>query len=423
MSKNRFLQTFIYLLCFTFLPVGFNREIQPVIAENLTSIDPIYIAQNQSKNPLEETEWQLVSWDENQPLADEPATLSFTKDRLSGSSGCNRYTAGYAIQDNIIKVGVIAATRMACPEALMTQENLLLSALEGAKVYTINPQNQLQIAYIKQKKLGILTFKPGSNSNVPTTEKTVYISPQTVDCIGVSPKQCLQVKEKIDEKWTLFYESIEGFEYEPGYGYQLRIAQKKIPNPPADRSRIGWSLIEIISKTPETKRANIWLDQALNNWNQAGQVIPNAPKIDADPPSIERCQDQLREAKSPQEKAITRAGWDLYGPVQIYDTTTVVTAMSGVDGMCRPLGYQAFVFVEGQFAGTLSPKVLNSRLDGDISRIFLSSSSQLWVEYKRYQESDPLCCPSGISRVSFKIEPREAKPLLIPVEVTTEDES
>lgn len=94
--------------------------------------------------------------------------------------------------------------------------------------------------------------------------------------------------------------------------------------------------------------------------------------------------------------------------------------MSGVDGMCRPLGYQAFVFVEGQLAGTLSPQPMNSRTDGDISRIFLTSSSSLWVEYKRYQESDALCCASGMSRVSFKIEPKAAKPLLIPVDVTTE---
>jgi hypothetical protein len=150
-------------------------------------------------------------------------------------------------------------------------------------------------------------------------------------------------------------------------------------------------------------------------------MIPNAPKIDADIPSIDRCKEQLREAKTLQERAIIKAGWELFGSVQTYNETTVITAMSGVDGMCRPLGYQAFVFVEEQFAGTLSPQVINSRTDGDISRIFLTSSSSLFVEYKRYNESDPLCCASGMSRVSFKIEPKQAKPLLIPVEITTEN--
>ncbi len=150
-------------------------------------------------------------------------------------------------------------------------------------------------------------------------------------------------------------------------------------------------------------------------------MIPNAPKIDADLPSVDRCKDQLREAKTPQERAIIKAGWELFGPQQTYNETTVITAMSGVDGMCRPLGYQAFVFVGEQFAGTLSPQPMNSRTDGDISQIFLTSSSSLFVEYKRYNSGDPLCCPSQISRVLFKIEPQNAQPLLIPVEAITEN--
>ena len=94
-------------------------------------------------------------------------------------------------------------------------------------------------------------------------------------------------------------------------------------------------------------------------------------------------------------------------------------AMSGVDGMCRPLGYQAFVFVEGQFAGTLSPKPINSRTDGDIDRVFLTSSSSVLVEFKRYSQTDALCCPSAMNRVSFTIKPQDAKPILIPLNVTT----
>lgn len=93
--------------------------------------------------------------------------------------------------------------------------------------------------------------------------------------------------------------------------------------------------------------------------------------------------------------------------------------MSGVDGMCRPLGYQAFVFVGEQFAGTLSPQPMNSRTDGDIARIFLTSPSSLLVEYKRYDSDDPLCCPSETNQVLFNIEAKNAKPLLIPIEVIT----
>ncbi len=183
--------------------------------------------QNSTKNPLIGTEWQLVSWTENQALSKENSTLIFEKDRLSGSGSCNRYTAGYAVQENAMKVGLIAASRKACPEEVMKQEMLFLSALEGAKLYSINAKGQLQIAYIKQKGIGIMTLKKISNDNNKIVEKTVYISPETVDCIGVAPQQCLQIKENLGDNWILFYGSIEGFDYEPGYFYELRIAQKK----------------------------------------------------------------------------------------------------------------------------------------------------------------------------------------------------
>ncbi len=182
--------------------------------------------QNSTKNPLMGTKWQLVSWTEKQPLTKEKSTLMFEKDTLSGSGSCNRYTAGYGVQENAIKVGLIAATRKACPEAIMNQEILFLSALEGAKLYSINGKGQLQIAYIKQKEIGIMTFKHMSQ-NRKAVEKIVYIAPETVDCIGVAPQKCLQIKENLEDDWIFFYGNIEGFDYEPGYFYELRISEKK----------------------------------------------------------------------------------------------------------------------------------------------------------------------------------------------------
>ncbi len=220
---NKLIETFILI----FISSVYLGSLNQAIANETPSNSSQNLTENKTKNPLNGTEWQLVAWSENQPLTKAISTIAFEKERLSGDSSCNRYTAGYAIQENAIKLGLIAATRKACPEEIMTQEMLFLSALEGAKLYTINAQGQLQIAYLKQKQIGILTFKPITNNNTPTTEKTVYISPETRDCIGILPRQCLQIKENIEDKWTLFYESIEGFEYEHGYLYQVRIAQKK----------------------------------------------------------------------------------------------------------------------------------------------------------------------------------------------------
>ena len=44
-------------------------------------------------------------------------------------------------------------------------------------------------------------------------------------------------------------------------------------------------------------------------------------------------------------------------------TSRFLAGMADADGMCRPLGYQLFVFVGGSFAGTLSPLPMDSRAD------------------------------------------------------------
>jgi heat shock protein HslJ len=81
-------------------------------------------------------------------------------------------------------------------------------------------------------------------------EKTVYVGPAVVDCEGVAPQKCLQVKEKPDEEYRLFYSSIEGFEYEEGYEYQLVVREEPVANPPADAPNFTWTLVSVVSKTP-----------------------------------------------------------------------------------------------------------------------------------------------------------------------------
>jgi len=41
----------------------------------------------------------------------------------------------------------------------------------------------------------------------------------------------------------------------------------------------------------------------------------------------------------------------LVGPLQLFGEVSVATGASAADGMCRPLGLQAFVFVQGPLRG------------------------------------------------------------------------
>ena len=76
------------------------------------------------------------------------------------------------------------------------------------------------------------------------------IAPQRVACVGLVPMECLRVREHPDTAWTLFYDSIEGFTFEPGFQYTVRVRIRHIDNPPADANSLSYKLLAVLSKTP-----------------------------------------------------------------------------------------------------------------------------------------------------------------------------
>ena len=81
---------------------------------------------------------------------------------------------------------------------------------------------------------------------------------------------------------------------------------------------------------------------------------------------------------------------------------TLLWGLSGYDGMCRPWNYQAFVFVDDVFAGTIAPEPMASRTDGAADDADIWFSDQLAAEFRRYAPEDALCCPSGSTSVGRK---------------------
>lgn len=146
-----------------------------------------------------------------------------------------------------------------------------------------------------------------------------------------------------------------------------------------------------------------WLDRPLSNWNSGNGVIPTAPRSTASSPTSTMCAPTVRRPESLNDRALTRAGWHLYGPSYNYGQISIITAMASVDGMCRPNQYNGFVFVGTRFAGTLAPVVSEARSDGSLSRINLYTPDDLSVEFVRYTSNDALCCPSQTSYVTYKI--------------------
>lgn len=80
-------------------------------------------------------------------------------------------------------------------------------------------------------------------------EKTIYVASETMPCVGVAPQDCLQIRESPDAEWQLFYDQIEGFTFDPGFEYELRVREEQVENPPADAASLRLVLIEEVSRT------------------------------------------------------------------------------------------------------------------------------------------------------------------------------
>jgi LppP/LprE lipoprotein len=146
------------------------------------------------------------------------------------------------------------------------------------------------------------------------------------------------------------------------------------------------------------------------NWNARGGPLPVAP-----PPSgfsDSRCVDQERWPESAEEEQVVAAGWRLFNAARVGWGLRVVDGLVDYDGMCRPLGFQVFVFADGQFAGTISPEPMDSRTDG-VGRVLNVGRDNVGAQFQRYTPSDPLCCPSSTFLVEYAVD--RGGPLLVPL--------
>jgi hypothetical protein len=77
---------------------------------------------------------------------------------------------------------------------------------------------------------------------------TMYVADHTVSCSGEGITTCLLVRRDPAAEWQYFYDGIEGFTYQPGFEYELRVASRPVPNPPADGSSVAYRLLRVVSR-------------------------------------------------------------------------------------------------------------------------------------------------------------------------------
>lgn len=108
---------------------------------------------------------------------------------------------------------------------------------------------------------------------------TYWVNSYKVLCDDTGNMQCLLV-QRADiiqpGQWITFYSPIEGFDYEPGYIYKLKVKEEPVEKPAADASSIQYKLVKILDKKKDLnlKINNVWEASVVNGTAIIGGNLP-----------------------------------------------------------------------------------------------------------------------------------------------------
>jgi len=103
--------------------------------------------------------------------------------------------------------------------------------------------------------LALSLFCPLAPSTVDAQEtRTIWVAHRRVDCIGVARQKCYLIKDSQYEDWKFWYGEIAGLDFEPGYAYEILVAEEKIEDPPADAPSVRLRLVEVVLKVETFER-------------------------------------------------------------------------------------------------------------------------------------------------------------------------
>lgn len=202
---------------------------------------------------IQDQAWRLVgtsSGDKVPGSGAGAATLEFKRDRFSLSGPCNQHSGGYTRSGNEVRFGgegrQIASTMRLCPGELMARESALLSAMaQPLQLVFEGPYLSLVAADGASWRFD---GRPEQSLAGPV-ERIINVAGQRAPCTGVAAGLCLQYRDQPGAPWQLLHGEIEGFEWQMGVEYVLRIEEYSVPNPPADASSRRWRLLEVLDRS------------------------------------------------------------------------------------------------------------------------------------------------------------------------------
>lgn len=217
-----------------------------------TSSEPSAGADGQGA--IEGIDWRLVSAPGGKPGAAlsgaGAATLRFDGDRFSMHGPCNRHSGAFERRGDQLQFGkeggAVASTKMMCPPEIMQREAALVDAMAAPMTLAL-AGTELRLTAIDG---AVWRFDSRELPAAEGRERIVMVAGQRAPCTGVAPMLCLQVRTQPGAAWQLHYGEIEGFDWQVGVEYVIRVREYTVAKPPADGSSLRWVLEEVLERSP-----------------------------------------------------------------------------------------------------------------------------------------------------------------------------
>lgn len=106
-----------------------------------------------------------------------------------------------------------------------------------------------------------------NSADVVVHEAEMRIENRRVSCFAGDLTSCYLVQEGNmigTKRWNLFYDKIEGFEYQDGYRYDLKVKIEETEESEEDGFNKKYTLVKVLAKVPIDQAPEIFLSSATN---------------------------------------------------------------------------------------------------------------------------------------------------------------
>lgn len=197
-----------------------------------------------------DTDWYEQSSSPGQAAPAPQAVLRLSEGRFSLRGPCNSHSGAWHNEGGTWTFGgeggAIASTRMLCPPPIMEREQAMLELL----VKPLRAELAGTSLWLRADDGRSLRFDQRELTEAGR-ERILQVAAQRAPCTGVVETLCLQIRFQPGEPWQLLHGEIEGFAWQSGTEYVLRVREMPKRNAPADASAVRWVLEEVLDSSAD----------------------------------------------------------------------------------------------------------------------------------------------------------------------------